>query len=201
MHPSAKGASYNLFVLYKPSLGDLYKIETFSLDHSITHIPQSLLHSSPKMSQVTIENNKPYILLIGNAAVGKSSYVLKLANQGFNEFYTPTTGHVDTHIPGLYNFIELSGQEQANEYAEEVLARADRIYVMASKSSKASIENIPFWINKYEHLHLNYTIIINKCDIESIDFNMEQSLHEAVEQFYHYVNIHYISCKDGPMFV
>jgi len=153
------------------------------------------------MSSNTIENTKPYILLIGNAAVGKSSYVKKLANQGFNEFYTPTTGYVDTFIPGLYNFIELSGQEPANEYAEEVLSRADRIYVMASKSSKASIENIPFWINKYNHLSLNYTIIINKCDIESIDFNMEQSLHEAVEQFDHYVNIHYISCKDGPMFV
>jgi len=153
------------------------------------------------MSEYVVENNKPYIFLIGNAGVGKSSYVRKLANQGFNEFYTPTTGYVDTYIPGLYNFIELSGQEPANEYSEEVLARADRIYLMASKSSKASIENIPSWIRKYEHLHLNYTIIINKCDITTTDFILEQSLHEAVEQFDHYVNIHYISCKDGPMFV
>jgi GTPase SAR1 family protein len=153
------------------------------------------------MSEYVDANNKPYILLIGNAGVGKSSYVRKLANQGFSEFYTPTTGYVDTYIPGLYNFIELSGQEPANEYAEEVLTRADRIYLMASKSSKASIENIPFWIRKYEHLHLNYTIIINKCDIASTDFELNPSLHEAVEQFDHYVNIHYISCKDGPMFV
>jgi GTPase SAR1 family protein len=153
------------------------------------------------MSSNIIENTKPYILLIGNAGVGKSSYVRKLANQGFTEFYTPTTGHVDTYIPGLYNFIELAGQEPANEYAEELLSRADQIYVMGSKSSKASIENIPFWIRKYEHLCLNYTIIINKCDITSTDFILEQSLHEAVEQFDHYINIHYISCKDGQMFV
>lgn len=153
------------------------------------------------MTQIIGENNKPYILLIGHARVGKSSYVRKLANQGFSEFYIPTTGYVETFIPGICNFIELSGQETANEYAEEVLSRADRIYLMASKSSKASIENIPFWIRKYEHLHLNYTIIINKCDIESTDFILEHSLHEAVEQFDNYVNIHYISCKDGPMFV
>ena len=153
------------------------------------------------MSEIVIENNKPYILLIGNAGVGKSSYVRKLANQSFNEFYTATTGYEDTYIPGLYNFIELSGQEPANIYAEEVLSRADRIYVMAAKNSKSSIESIPFWIRKYDHLHLNYTIIINKCDIESTDFILEQSLHEAVEQFDHYVNIHYISCKDGQMFV
>lgn len=153
------------------------------------------------MSEFIAENNKPYILLIGNAGVGKSSYVRRLANQGFNEFYTATTGYVDTFIPGLYNFIELSGQEPENEYAEEVLARADRIYLMVSKASKSSIERIPFWIQKYNHLHLNYTILVNKSDIESIDFNMEQTLHEAIQQFDHYVNIHYISCKDGPMFV
>lgn len=153
------------------------------------------------MSQVTVETNKPYILLIGNVAVGKSSYVRKLANQGFNEFYTATTGYQDTFIPGLYNFIELSGQEPENEYAKEVLARADRIYLMVAKSSKASIDNIPFWIEKYNHLKLNYTILVNKSDIESIDFNMEQTLHEAIQQFDNYVNIHYISCKDGPMFV
>jgi hypothetical protein len=153
------------------------------------------------MSEIVSQNTKPYILLIGNAAVGKSSYIKKLANQGFNEFYTPTTGYTVTFIPCLYNFIELSGEEPENEYAEEVLARADRIYLMVAKSSKSSIERIPFWINKYNHLKLNYTIIINKCDIESIDFNLEQSLHEAIQQFDNYVNIHYISCKDGPMFV
>ncbi|MFZ9589824.1 MAG: Rab family GTPase [Chitinophagaceae bacterium] len=152
------------------------------------------------MSEI-IENNKPYILLIGNAGVGKSSYIRKLANQGFNELYSPTTGYVETFIPGLYNFIELSGQEPENMYAEEVLTRADRIYLMVSKSSKSSIDRIPFWIHKYNHLRLNYTILVNKCDIESIDFNMEQSLYEAIQQFDNHVDIHYISCKDGQLFV
>jgi len=147
-----------------------------------------------------IRNTKPYILLIGNAGVGKSSYVRKLANQGFSEFYTPTTGYVDTFIPGLYNFIELSGQEPANEYAENVLNRAQRIYLMVAKNSRASIENIPFWINKYRHLCLNYTVLINKSELES-DFNFGQTLHEALQQFDNYVNIHYISCKNSDLFV
>jgi len=149
----------------------------------------------------SIENEKPSILLIGNAGVGKSSYIRKLANRGFSDFYTPTTGYVETSIAGLCNFIELSGQEPANIYAEEVLARANRIYLMVAKNSRASIEQIPLWINKYNHLNLNYTILVNKCDIEPIGFILEQSLHEAIEQFDNYVNIHYISCKDGPLFV
>lgn len=152
------------------------------------------------MSEIVVENNKPYILLIGNAGVGKSSYIRKLANQSFSEVYSPTTGYVDTFIPGLYNFIELSGQEPENVYAEEVLARADRIYLMVAKNSKSSIDRIPFWIRKYNHLHLNYTILVNKMDLES-DFILEQSLHEAIEQFDNYVNIHYISCRDGQLFV
>ena len=147
-----------------------------------------------------VANNKPYILLIGNAGVGKSSYVRKLANRGFSESYTPTTGFVDTYIPGLYNFIELSGQEPANEYAEQVLARAQRIYLIVAKNSRASIENIPFWINKYRHLCLNYTILVNKSDTES-DFDLAQTLHAALQQFDNHINIHYISCRDGNLFV
>jgi len=147
-----------------------------------------------------IGNTKPYILLIGNAGVGKSSYVRKLANQGFSEFYTPTTGYVDTFIPGLYNFIELSGQEPANEYAENVLNRAQRIYLMVAKNSRASIENIPFWINKYRHLCINYSVLVNKSELEC-DFNYAQILHDTLQPFDNYVNIHYISCKNGDLFV
>jgi hypothetical protein len=147
-----------------------------------------------------IVNNKPYILLIGNAGVGKSSYVKQLANQGFSDTYTPTTGYVDTFIPGLYNFIELSGQEQANEYSEAVLSRASRIYLMVSNNSRASIENIPFWINKYRHLSINYTVLINKSDIAA-DFNVDHILNELLSQFDNHINIHYISCRDGDLFV
>lgn len=153
-------------------------------------------------------NNKPYILLIGNAGVGKTSYIRKAANQGFSETYIPTTGYVETYIPGLYNFIELSGQECHNEYAEEVLARADRIYIIAAKNSKKSLENIPFWINKYSHLHINFTIIINKCDLDSTStirsnsrehsssgFDLDTVLHEVIRQTGEHMDIRYISCK------
>jgi len=145
-------------------------------------------------------NTKPYILLIGNAGVGKSSYIRKLYNLDFRETYTPTTGFVETHIPGLYNFIELSGQEPHNEYAEEVLARADRIYIMVSKTSKKSFESIPFWIQKYSHLHLNFTILINKSEAEA-SFDIEQTLYDYIRTSIQFINIHYISCKNGDVFI
>ncbi len=148
----------------------------------------------------TNENNKPFILLIGDAGVGKSSYIRKLANQGFSETYTPTTGYEDTFIPGIYNFIELSGQEPHNAYAEQVLRRTDRIYIMVATNSKASIENIPFWINKYKYLHKNFILLVNKSDVEP-GFDLAREIESAMEHFTNYLPVHHISCKEGRLFV
>jgi len=148
----------------------------------------------------TNENNKPFILLIGDAGVGKSSYIRKLANQGFSETYTPTIGYEYTFIPGIYNFIELSGQEPHNAYAEQVLRRTDRIYLMVATNSKTSIENIPFWINKYKYLHKNFFLLVNKSDVEP-GFDIAREIESAMEHFTNYLPVHHISCKEGRLFV
>lgn len=148
----------------------------------------------------TNENNKPFILLIGDAGVGKSSYIRKLANQGFSETYIPTIGYEDTFIPGIYNFIELSGQEPHNAYAEQVLRRTDRIYLMVATNSKTSIENIPFWINKYKYLHKNFFLLVNKSDVEP-GFDLAREIESAKEHFTNYLPVHHMSCKEGPLFV
>jgi GTPase SAR1 family protein len=144
------------------------------------------------------QNTKPYILLIGDAGVGKTSYIRRLQNHGFSTEYIPTSGHQDTYIPGLYTFIELSGQEIHNEYAPQVLERADRIFIMVAKNSISSIEHIPFWINKYDYLHVNFTLLINKCDIDGTA-DVHEPIHSALRNITKHINIHYISCKNNDL--
>lgn len=115
------------------------------------------------------------VLLIGNSSVGKSSLLLRFADNVFQETFYPTIG-VDFKIRTFDNegsIIKLqmwdtAGQEKFKTITSAYYKNAQGIILVYDVCDKKSFEDIQNWIGEIERYSNRETVRIlvgNKCDL------------------------------------
>lgn len=115
------------------------------------------------------------ILLIGNSGVGKSSLLLRFADDTFTDNFMPTIG-VDFKIRTLevdgktikLQIWDTAGQERFKTITSSYYKGAHGIIVVYDVTDKESFKNIDTWMNEVEkHASDNVSRILvgNKCDL------------------------------------
>jgi Ras-related protein Rab-1A len=116
------------------------------------------------------------ILLIGNSGVGKSSLLLRFADDTFTDNFMPTIG-VDFKIRTLevdgrtikLQIWDTAGQERFKTITSSYYKGAHGIIVVYDITDKESFKNIDTWMNEVEkHASDNVSRILvgNKCDMD-----------------------------------
>jgi Ras-related protein Rab-1A len=116
------------------------------------------------------------ILLIGNSGVGKSSLLLRFADDTFTDNFMPTIG-VDFKIRTLevdgrtikLQIWDTAGQERFKTITSSYYKGAHGIIVVYDVTDKESFKNIDTWMNEVEkHASDNVSRILvgNKNDLE-----------------------------------
>lgn len=116
------------------------------------------------------------ILLIGNSGVGKSSLLLRFADDTFTDNFMPTIG-VDFKIRTLevdgrtikLQIWDTAGQERFKTITSSYYKGAHGIIVVYDITDKESFKNIDNWMNEVEkHASDNVSRILvgNKCDLD-----------------------------------
>lgn len=118
------------------------------------------------------------ILLIGNSGVGKSSLLLRFADDTFTDNFMPTIG-VDFKIRTLevdgktikLQIWDTAGQERFKTITSSYYKGAHGIIVVYDVTDKESYKNIDTWMNEIEkHASDNVSRILvgNKNDLEDL---------------------------------
>ncbi len=116
------------------------------------------------------------ILLIGNSGVGKSSLLLRFADDTFTDNFMPTIG-VDFKIRTLevdgrtikLQIWDTAGQERFKTITSSYYKGAHGIIVVYDITDKESFKNIDNWMTEVEkHASENVSRILvgNKCDMD-----------------------------------
>lgn len=121
-------------------------------------------------------HEKIKIYVLGNATVGKTSYIMKLTQDFFQEHYIPTLGF-DFHTKNMkfsngttymVNFYDTAGQERYHSLTLNIIRNCDGIILMYEITDENSFNSIPEWIqNINDNMNPNYPIILlgNKSDL------------------------------------
>ena len=113
------------------------------------------------------------VLIVGDAGVGKTTFITMLERNEFNGLYIPTQGMETTNIPcGNITFTvsEFAGQEKYG-FKKKLLefnADYDAIIMMYDTTSKTSYKNLDYWfdiINSSITTSIPIILVRNKCDI------------------------------------
>ncbi|XP_061586009.1 ras and EF-hand domain-containing protein [Cololabis saira] len=115
------------------------------------------------------------IVLAGDAAVGKSSFLLRLCKNEFKLASSATLG-VDFHMktlvvdgtPVLLQLWDTAGQERFRSIAKSYFRRADGVLLLYDVSSEKSFLNVREWVDMIEdvsHDNVPIMLVANKCDL------------------------------------
>ena len=121
--------------------------------------------------------NKIKLFSLGNASVGKTSYIVKFTDDLFRDNTLITTG-IDLKIKMInYNekeyrieFYDTAGQERYRAISLNSIKSADGIVLMYDITNKKSFDDISNWMKNIRQLQGNefpMILVGNKCDLES----------------------------------
>ena len=128
------------------------------------------------MSEDSDNEERINILILGNTAVGKTSYILKYTEDTFQEVYLATVG-IDfkikvekiNNIPYRVYFYDTTGQEKYKSISLNMIKNANGIILMYDITNQVSFESIPEWIESVKNVKgSNFPMILlgNKIDEE-----------------------------------
>ncbi len=137
---------------------------------------------------MSIENKYDYIfklLLIGDSGVGKSSIVLRFADDTFTDSYISTIG-VDFKIRTItirnkiikLQIWDTAGQERFRTITTSYYRGAHAIIIVFDITDKLTFDNVENWlenINLYANNNIQKILIGNKSDLK-MDRNLNQDL-------------------------
>ena len=112
------------------------------------------------------------VLIVGDAGVGKTTFITMLERNEFNGLYISTQGMETTNIQCgdiTFTVSEFAGQEKygfKNKF--ELNTDYDAIIIMYDTTSKTSYKNIDYWfevINSSITTSIPIILVRNKCDI------------------------------------
>uniref|UniRef100_A0A672IX00 RAS and EF-hand domain containing n=1 Tax=Salarias fasciatus TaxID=181472 RepID=A0A672IX00_SALFA len=115
------------------------------------------------------------IVLAGDAAVGKSSFLLRLCKNEFTMNSNTTLG-VDFHMktlvvdgePVLLQLWDTAGQERFRSIAKSYFRRADGVLLLYDVTCERSFLNVREWVDMIEdvsHEDVPIMLVGNKCDL------------------------------------
>ncbi|XP_008335895.1 ras and EF-hand domain-containing protein homolog [Cynoglossus semilaevis] len=115
------------------------------------------------------------IVLAGDAAVGKSSFLLRLCKNEFMPSSSATLG-VDFQIktlvvdgdPVLLQLWDTAGQERFRSIAKSYFRRADGVLLLYDVTCERSFLNVREWVDMIEDLspdNISIMLVGNKCDL------------------------------------
>ena len=121
--------------------------------------------------------NKIKLFSLGNASVGKTSYIVKFTDDLFRDNTLITTG-IDLKIKMInYNekeyrieFYDTAGQERYRAISLNSIKSADGIVLMYDITNQKSFDDISNWMKNIRQLQGNefpMILVGNKCDLES----------------------------------
>lgn len=128
------------------------------------------------------------IIILGDAAVGKTVFINKIARDRFTSYYSPTIGaevtpvNFHTNIGNVkLELWELSGDQKYSKFTDRFLSKADGCLIMFDLTNDNSYNNIEVWINKLKRFSVTYreplipfVICGTKGDIcKNLDFGLK----------------------------
>uniref|UniRef100_A0A4W5R5V9 RAS and EF-hand domain containing n=1 Tax=Hucho hucho TaxID=62062 RepID=A0A4W5R5V9_9TELE len=124
------------------------------------------------------------VVLAGDAAVGKSSFLLRLCKNEFRGNTSATLG-VDFQMktlvvdgePTLLQLWDTAGQERFHSIAKSYFRRADGVLLLYDVTCEKSFLNVREWVDMIEdvsHDDIPIMLVGNKCDLR------EQALQDSV---------------------
>ena len=129
------------------------------------------------MSKKNKKIPKINIFLLGDSAVGKTSFILRYTKNTYSNYYISTVGidFMDRDIILPTNekvkicFYDTAGQEQYKSIAFNLIKSAEGILLMYDICSQKSFESINEWIESIKGAKgddFPVVLIGNKCDLE-----------------------------------
>ena len=140
-----------------------------------------------------IERKKFNVILLGEKSVGKTSLVLSLTGQPFNENQLATLGvNSVSHkaiIDGkelLFKIYDTTEQKRYNSISTSILRKIDGFLLVFSVDNEQSLEKISKWIeNIEENVDRKEKVLIlvgNKIDINIREVTNEEGMNFANER-------------------
>ncbi|XP_027023050.1 ras and EF-hand domain-containing protein isoform X3 [Tachysurus fulvidraco] len=138
-----------------------------------------------KMEVMAQRSEKTYnIVLAGDAAVGKSSFLLRLCKNEFKGFTSTTLG-VDFQMktlvvdgaPTVLQLWDTAGQERFKSIAKSYFRRADGVLLLYDVTCEKSFLNVREWVDTIEDVSqdkIPIMLVGNKTDLR------QQALHDGV---------------------
>jgi small GTP-binding protein len=128
------------------------------------------------MSEDSDIEEKINILILGNTAVGKTSYILKYTEDEFQEMYLATVG-IDfkvkvvkiNNVSYRVYFYDTTGQEKYKSISLNMIKNANGIILMYDITKRKSFDSINEWIESVKNVKgSNFPMILlgNKIDEE-----------------------------------
>ena len=115
------------------------------------------------------KNKKLTLFLLGNSAVGKTSFITQYVNNTFKEYYKPTIGidcfskiiKLETGEELNLFFYDTAGQEKYKSISMNLIKNADGIFLMYDISEQHSFDEINGWIESIKEVKGdNFPIIL-----------------------------------------
>jgi len=139
------------------------------------------------------------LVLIGDASVGKTSLLLRFADDSFEDNYISTVGvdfrfrtvTVDNELVKLQIW-DTAGQEKFKTITSSYYRNAHAVMIVYDVSDRKSFENIEQWLSDIEKFCPNGVckmIIGNKCDIDPSE---REVTYQTAESFANQLQIPYI---------
>ncbi|KAL5266811.1 hypothetical protein ACHWQZ_G004008 [Mnemiopsis leidyi] len=144
------------------------------------HIPTSDCSTKPYSvcSVTSLEGRQPErvfkVVLLGDSAVGKSSFIMRLCHNRFQAAFQPTIG-VDFQVKTMLiqntvvslQLWDTAGQERFRAITKSYLRRVDGVILMYDVTRESSFRNIRDWIQSIEEEDEAPTIMLlgNKADL------------------------------------
>lgn len=121
--------------------------------------------------------NTKKIILVGDAAVGKSTFVKLLKEENFVQDYVPTLGvEVSSiRISGkCFNIWDCAGDERYGGLRDGYWVQAKGAIVMCDPTNLESIAHVEGWVKNVRRMvgnNVPIVLVINKSDMLPEDFN------------------------------
>ena len=151
-------------------------------------------------------NEKLTLFLLGNSAVGKTSFISKYVNNNFSDNYISTVGidffcktmKLSTGEDITLKFYDTAGQEVYRSISYNLVKSADGIFLLYDITKRKTFDAIYNWIESIKNIKEDkFPVILigNKCDIEEErDIDKEEGQKLADENGFPFIET---SCKDG----
>ena len=113
------------------------------------------------------------VIFVGDAGTGKTSFINRIIENEFNEYYEPSIGvdFMSKNVRFKGNNIRIqiwdtSGQEKYKGLIPSYIRNSSIVFIIYDVSNRTSFENIPKWIDFVKSIE-NTTLILlgNKIDL------------------------------------